>query len=158
MKYVVLKGIKPVCSFLGCVLQQKDQSMVAVTVGCLGEDIAMITVTSSSACCYSRTTICIQNRAYACDGSSRVVFWVIGLMFGSTQLTWLYNRSSRRILMTALWHETLNLFPGARAQAADMTSGIITMFVMAWVVLIVVIYRPSNLSRSERQMEATVSS
>lgn len=86
-------------------------------------------------------------------GAVGTVFWLIGLMFGSTLLTWLYNSSKGSILMTALWHGTFNLFTGATAQAASMTSGIITMFVMVWVVLIVVIYRPSDLSKSERQMQ-----
>lgn len=60
MQYVVLKGVKPVCSFLCQVLRQIDQALVAVTIGCLREDVATITATSSSACCYSRTTIYIQ--------------------------------------------------------------------------------------------------
>jgi hypothetical protein len=79
------------------------------------------------------------------------VFWVIGLMFGSVLLTWLYNNSEGSILMTALWHGTYNLFTGAVGQAAGLMAGIISMFVMVWVVLILIIYRPKNLSRRERQ-------
>jgi membrane protease YdiL (CAAX protease family) len=79
------------------------------------------------------------------------VFWVIGLMFGSVLLTWLYNNSEGSILMTALWHGTYNLFTGAVGQAAGLMAGIISIFVMVWVVLVVIIYKPKNLSRNERQ-------
>jgi membrane protease YdiL (CAAX protease family) len=79
------------------------------------------------------------------------IFWVIGLMFGSVLLTWLYNSSEGSILMTALWHATYNLFTGAASQAAGLTAGFISMFVMIWVVLIIMVYKPMHLSRSERQ-------
>jgi membrane protease YdiL (CAAX protease family) len=84
-------------------------------------------------------------------GPVGIIFWVIGLMFGSVLLTWLYNSSEGSILMTALWHGTYNLFTAAAGQAAGLTAGIISMFVMVWVVIIIVKYRPKNLSSSKRQ-------
>ena len=77
-------------------------------------------------------------------GLMGTIFWVIGLMFGSILLTWLYNSSKGSILMTALWHGTYNLFTAAAGQAAGLSSGIISMFVMIWVVFIVVAYRKRN--------------
>ena len=84
-------------------------------------------------------------------GAVGTVFWVIGLMFGSIFLTWLYNNSGGSILMTALWHGTFNTFTAAAGQAAAVTSAMISMFVMVLVVLIVIAYRPGNLSRREKQ-------
>ncbi|MFW9792792.1 MAG: CPBP family intramembrane glutamic endopeptidase [Candidatus Thorarchaeota archaeon] len=77
--------------------------------------------------------------------------WVIGLMFGSVLLTWLYNNSEGSVLMTAIWHGTFNTFTAAMGQAASVTSGIISMLVMVLVVIVVIIYKPKNLSRLERQ-------
>ncbi|MHA2117224.1 MAG: CPBP family intramembrane glutamic endopeptidase [Candidatus Thorarchaeota archaeon] len=77
--------------------------------------------------------------------------WLIGLMFGSVLLTFIYNSTEGSILMTAIWHGTFNLFTAAVGQAAGVTAGIISMLVMVWVVLIVIIYKPKNLSSSERQ-------
>ncbi len=84
-------------------------------------------------------------------GPTGAIFWVIGLMFGATFLTWLYNSSRGNILMTALWHGTYNLFTGAAGQAAGLFAGIISMFVMVWVILIVTIFKPRDLSHSEKQ-------
>jgi len=81
------------------------------------------------------------------------VFWVVGLMFGSVLLTWLYNNTKGSILMTAIWHGTFNTFTAAAGQAAAITSAMISMFVMVLVVLIVIVYRPRNLSREERQRD-----
>ncbi len=102
------------------------------------------------------TPMFLYNENFMAMGTVGTAFWVIGLMFGSTWLTWLYNSSKGSALMTALWHGTFNLFTGAAAQAASMTSGIITMFVMVWVLLIVVIYRPGNLSKSKRQTQTDI--
>jgi uncharacterized membrane-anchored protein len=66
-------------------------------------------------------------------------------------LTWLYNNSEGSILMVALWHGTFNMFTAAVGQAASIVSAVISMFVMIWVVLIVVIYKPENLSHKKRQ-------
>jgi hypothetical protein len=93
----------------------------------------------------------LYNENLRAFGPVGTVFWVIGPMFGSVLMTWLYNSSKGSILMTAFWHGTYNTFTAAVGQAAAITSGVITMFVMIWVVLIVIVYRPTNLSRSERQ-------
>ncbi len=70
-------------------------------------------------------------------GPFGTIFWVIGLMFGSILLTWLYNSSGKSILMVALWHGTFNLFTAAVGQAVELSAGIISMFVMIWVVIII---------------------
>jgi len=86
----------------------------------------------------------LYNENLIAMGLMGTIFWVIGLMFGSVLLTWLYNSSEGSVLMTALWHGTYNLFTAAIGQAAGLTSGIISMFVMIWVVFIVFAYRRYN--------------
>jgi len=93
----------------------------------------------------------LYNENLIAMGPVGTVFWTIGLMFGSVLLTWLYNNTEGSILMTAIWHGTFNTFSAAAGQAASVTSGIISMLVMVLVVFVVIIYRPKNLSRSEKQ-------
>jgi membrane protease YdiL (CAAX protease family) len=93
----------------------------------------------------------LYNENLRAMGVFGTIFWVVGLMFGSVLLTWLYNSTKGSILMTAIWHGTFNLFTAAAGQAAATTSAMISMFVMVLVVLIVIVYRPKNLSSNERQ-------
>ncbi|MFW9851207.1 MAG: CPBP family intramembrane glutamic endopeptidase [Candidatus Thorarchaeota archaeon] len=93
----------------------------------------------------------LYNENLIAMGFAGTIFWVIGLIFGATLLTWLYNSSEGSVLVTAIWHGTYNLFTGAQGQAAGLSAGIISMFVMIWVVIIVLVFRPRNLSRLERQ-------
>ena len=99
----------------------------------------------------------LYNENFIAMGAFGTVFWVIGLMFGSVLLTWLYNSTKGSILMTAIWHGTFNLFTAAVGQAADTTSAIISMFVMVLVVLIVIVYKPKNLSKEDRQCVPSIS-
>ena len=93
----------------------------------------------------------LYNENLIAMGLMGTVFWVVGLMFGSVLLTWLYNSTGGSILMTAIWHGTFNLFTAAAGQAADTTSAIISMFVMILVALIVFVYKPENLSQRVKQ-------
>jgi membrane protease YdiL (CAAX protease family) len=95
----------------------------------------------------------LYNENLIAMGAIGTAFWVVGLMFGSVLLTWLYNNTKGSILMTAIWHGTFNTFTAAAGQAAAITSAMISMFVMILVVLIVIVYGPKNLSREERQRE-----
>ena len=93
----------------------------------------------------------LYNENLMAMGAFGTVFWVVGLIFGSVLLTWLYNSTKGSILMTAIWHGTFNLFTAAAGQAVAMTSAVISMFVMVLVVSIVIYYRSENLSSEERQ-------
>ena len=93
----------------------------------------------------------LYNENLMAMGAFGTVFWVVGLIFGSVLLTWLYNSTKGSILMTAVWHGTFNLFTAAAGQAVAMTSAVISVFVMILVVSIVIYYRPENLSSKERQ-------
>ncbi|TFF91316.1 CPBP family intramembrane metalloprotease [Candidatus Thorarchaeota archaeon] len=84
-------------------------------------------------------------------GLSGVVMWVIGMMFGSVMLTWLYNSTKGSILMVALWHGTYNLFTAAEGMATAMVATYITIFLMVLVVSVATVYKPANLSNEERQ-------
>jgi membrane protease YdiL (CAAX protease family) len=93
----------------------------------------------------------IYNENLMAMGLIGSLFWLIGLLFGSVLLTWLYNSTKGSILITAIWHGTFNLFTAAIGQAADSIAGIISMCVMVWVVIIIAIYGRENLSKSEKQ-------
>jgi membrane protease YdiL (CAAX protease family) len=93
----------------------------------------------------------LYNENLIAMGPFGTLSWVIGLMFGSVLLTWLYNNSEGSVLMTAIWHGTFNMFTAAMGQAASITSAIISMLVMVLVVIVVFVYKPENLSRLERQ-------
>jgi uncharacterized membrane-anchored protein len=56
-------------------------------------------------------------------------------------------------MMTAIWHGTFNTFTAVAGQAAAITSAMISMLVMIWVVLIVIVYGPKNLSHGQKQRE-----
>ncbi len=93
----------------------------------------------------------LYNENLMAMGPFGIFGWVIGLMFGAVLMTFIYNNTEGSILMTAIWHGTFNLFTAAVDQAAGVTSGIISMLVMFWAVLIVIVYKPTDLSRLERQ-------
>ncbi|TXT57848.1 MAG: conserved membrane protein of unknown function [Candidatus Thorarchaeota archaeon] len=83
-------------------------------------------------------------------GPVGTIFWVIGLVFGSVLLTSLYNNTEGSILLVAIWHGTYNLFTAAVGETADLTAGIITMFVMVFVIAIIRRFGSENLSKYER--------
>jgi len=78
-------------------------------------------------------------------GPMGMVFWVIGLLFGSILLMWLYNNTGSSILMTAIWHGTFNLFTGAAGEASGMTSGIVSILVIFWVLLLLIIRKEKDI-------------
>jgi membrane protease YdiL (CAAX protease family) len=84
-------------------------------------------------------------------GPAGTVMWIVGMMSGSVWQTWLYNSTRGSILMVALWHGTYNLFTAAEGASIGPVAGFITIFLMIFVVSIVLIYKPTDLSREERQ-------
>ena len=85
-------------------------------------------------------------------GPFGAVMWMVGLMFGSILLTWLYNSTGGSILAAALWHGTYNLFTAAEGEAVGEVAPVITMLIMVLVIAIVAIRKPENLSTQFRQV------
>lgn len=69
----------------------------------------------------------------------------IGILSGSVLLTWLYNSSKGLTLTAILWHGMFN-FVTASKISDGIPAAIISTAVIIWAVLIVIIYKPKNLS------------
>jgi len=80
-------------------------------------------------------------------GIGMMIGWFLGLFSGAIVFTWLYNSSGGSILMVALWHGTYN----ATVTATEPTiAAIVSTFVMIAAVVIVLVAKPANLSRSRK--------
>lgn len=75
--------------------------------------------------------------------------WVFSLLTGSVLLTWLYNSSRASLFACAVFHSTIDI-----AFLADFADKNITnymgMLITIWGIAIIIIFKPNNLSRSER--------
>jgi membrane protease YdiL (CAAX protease family) len=78
--------------------------------------------------------------------------FLIGLLAGSITFTWLYNSTKGSVLLVAFWHGAFNFTTACISCKAGLTGAVISTLVMIWAVLIILIFKPSNLSRSEKQV------
>jgi uncharacterized protein len=81
------------------------------------------------------------------------VGWFLGLLCGAIFFTWLYNSTNGSLLAVALWHGTFNFITASKA-GEGMGAAILSTLVMAWAILIIFIYKPANLSKLEKQVDA----
>lgn len=81
-------------------------------------------------------------------GAPMILLWLLGMLAGSTVLTWLYNSTAGSILMVALWHGTFN---ATVTTTEPMIAAVVSTFIWIAAVIIVLVAKPSNLSRSEKQ-------
>jgi membrane protease YdiL (CAAX protease family) len=79
--------------------------------------------------------------------------FLLGVLAGTITLTWLYNSASGSILIVAVWHGLFNYTTGCSQCKTGSVSAILSTLVMVWAVLIVIIFKPANLSPSQRQIE-----
>lgn len=70
---------------------------------------------------------------------------LLGMLSGTIFLTWLYNSTSGSLLIVILWHGTYNFITASRA-GEGLIAAIVTAFVMVWAVVVVVWFKPANLS------------
>ncbi len=86
--------------------------------------------------------------AYMNMGIAGIPMFYLSLLAGAIIFTWLYNSTGGSTLMVALWHGALNT-------GTPYSPGVIQMifytFIMVAAVIIVVVARPANLARSEKQ-------
>jgi membrane protease YdiL (CAAX protease family) len=80
--------------------------------------------------------------------------FLIGLLAGSIIFTWLYNSTRGSVLMTALWHGAFNFTTACVSCKADVSTAVISTLVMIWAVLVVLVFKPANLSQTRKQVVA----
>ena len=78
--------------------------------------------------------------------------FLIGLLAGSITFTWLYNSTRGSVLMVALWHGAFNFTTACVSCKSGASAAVISTLVMVWAVLIVLIFKPANLSRARKQV------
>ncbi len=75
-----------------------------------------------------------------------------GMFAGAIVLTWLYNSTSGSVLMVAVWHGAFNT---ATASAEGGIAAVVSTFVMVAAVILVLVAKPANLSRSGKSIVPT---
>jgi membrane protease YdiL (CAAX protease family) len=82
---------------------------------------------------------------YVGMGIPMVILWFVGMLCGAIVFTWLYNSTNGSILMVALWHGTYN---AAVTATEPPIAAIVSTIVWIAAVVIVLVAKPANLSRS----------
>lgn len=88
---------------------------------------------------------------YLYDPAIAAMF-LVGVLAGTITLTWLYNSAGGSILIVALWHGLFNYTTGCTACKTGVVSAILSTIVMVWAVLVVLVFKPRNLSRAQKQV------
>ncbi len=70
---------------------------------------------------------------------------LLGMLTGTVFLTWLYNSTGGSLLIVILWHGTYNFITASKA-GEGLIAALVTSFVMVWAVVVVVWFKPANLS------------
>ena len=72
--------------------------------------------------------------------------WLIGLFAGAIVFTWLLNSSNGSILIVAIWHACFNFMTASNA-GNGILAAVVSTVVMVWAVVVIVWFKPKNLSR-----------
>jgi membrane protease YdiL (CAAX protease family) len=75
--------------------------------------------------------------------------WLIGLFAGAVLLTWLFNSTGGSVLLVAVWHASFN-FITASSAGDGLLAAIVSVIVIAWAVVVIVLFRPANLSTHDK--------
>ena len=74
--------------------------------------------------------------------------FLIGLLAGAINFTWLYNSTDGSILLVALWHGTFNFTTACSSCKTGLSAAVISTLVMVWAVAIVLFYRSRAFPRT----------
>ncbi len=84
-------------------------------------------------------------------GLAMLPMFALGVLAGAIALTWLYNTTHGSVLMLALWHGMFDFLSAAKVSDGTIQATMSTVF-MIWAVIVVIVYKPKNLSRLEKQV------
>jgi membrane protease YdiL (CAAX protease family) len=75
--------------------------------------------------------------------------WALGLYGGAIVFTWLFNSTGGSVLILAVCHGAINFMTGSNA-GDGLIAAVVSTAVMVWAVLVVLIFKPVNLSRNTK--------
>ena len=78
--------------------------------------------------------------------------FLFGLLAGAIVFTWLYNSTGGSVLMTAVWHGAFNFTTACVSCKTGLSAAIISTLVMVWAAIVILHFRPANLSRASEQV------
>jgi len=80
------------------------------------------------------------------------VGWFIGLSAGAIVFTWLYNSTGGSVLAAAVWHGCFNFITAS--SAGGIVAAVVSVLVMIWAVIVVLVFKPLNLSARSKIVES----
>jgi uncharacterized protein len=79
-----------------------------------------------------------------------LVGFLLGVLAGAIFLTWLYNSSGGSILIVAVWHGLFDYVTACTACKSGLIAATVSTLVMIWAIVVVVLFKSSNLSSKQR--------
>jgi membrane protease YdiL (CAAX protease family) len=86
---------------------------------------------------------------YVSLGLAALPIFALGVLTGAIVLTWLYNTTGGSVLMVAIWHGVFDFLAASKASDGYIAA-LMSAVIMIWAVVIVVVYKPANLSRQAK--------
>jgi membrane protease YdiL (CAAX protease family) len=77
---------------------------------------------------------------------------LVGLLAGAITFTWLYNSTRGSVLIVAVFHGLFDLTTACTDCKTGVVAAVLSTLVMVWAVLVVVLFKPANLSRAPKQI------
>jgi membrane protease YdiL (CAAX protease family) len=83
--------------------------------------------------------------------TSIVLPFLAGQFAGTIFFTWLYNSTSGSILMVTIFHGAFNFVTASKA-GEGLPAAVLSSLVILWAILVIIIFKPANLSHREKQV------
>ncbi len=78
-----------------------------------------------------------------------LIGWLFGNLAGAILFTWLFNSTGGSILIIAIWHGCFNFVSSTEA-GDSLLAAVVSTIVMIWAVVIVLVFKPANLSHTDK--------
>lgn len=85
-------------------------------------------------------------------GVGTLIGFFVGVLAGAIFLTWLYNSSGGSILIVAVWHGLFDYVTACTECKSGLIAATLSTLVMIWAIIVVLLFKPANLSRKEKQI------